>query len=696
MRPHPRCTLLFPAAALAGLLIATPPAAAQARPDSTARRDTTRRAPVAQDSTRRDSTQTLGAVSVRAAYVPRVVGSAAVVSVAPDSVPLGVAAPTLGETMRRLPFLYVRQNSRGESEISVRGSESRQAAVLFEGVPLTLTWDARADVSAVPLAGVQQVDYVRGLSSLLAGPNAIGGVVSVRMWEDHDPARRPSRLARAQLQADQFGGVRSSVAAGGAVWHSSTSSLQARVGGGWRDLPGLARPHGIADPGSDGALRLNTDSRAYDAFAGARYEHAQGRYLSAFASLTDGERGVAPELHIAGPRLWRNPEVSRRVMNLSAGTGAIRSRLGIGDAEVAVGLTEGSIVIDRYTDRTYATTSARETGDDRTLSLRLTFDQQLGEYLTLRGALTDARVRYDERIDADPSARYAQRLTSVATELDLHPSRLLSISAGVAQDAAETDEAGGRPPLGRKSGLGWRTGVTWLLPGRGLRLHTSASERKRFPALRELYSGALGRFEPNPALRPETARSAEVGASLFRGVTDLQVVAFTQRISDAVVRVTLPTDQFQRVNRDRFTSTGVELTAGTLLGRAALRGDVTFQRARIADATITDPTQRRPEDVPEVFGSLLLTAPVGRGLEGSARIRALGATRCTNPDSGSLESQAGAQTVDLGVERGWGASRFARALRLAFNVENALDQPLYDKCGLPQVGRTFRVGITLG
>lgn len=666
------------------VLLAAPtaaPLAAQVRPDST---------------TRPDSSHVLGAVRVRAAYVPRVVGSASAVTITPDSIPIGVTAPSLGEAMRRLPFLYVRQNSRGESEISVRGSESRQAAVLFEGVPLSLTWDARADVSAVPLAGVQQVDYVRGLSSLLAGPNAIGGVVALRMWEDHDPARRPARLARAQLQADQFGGVRSSLAFGDALRHTATSSLQARVGGGWRDLPGLARPHGIADPGSHDALRLNTDTRSYDAFAGMRYEHAQGRYLSAFASLMDGERGVAPELHVDQPRLWRNPDVSRRIANVAAGTGALRSRLGIGDVEVSAGLTEGAITIDRYTDRTYTTPDARERGDDRTLALRLTFDQQLGRYLTVRGALTDAHVRYDERIDAAPAARYAQRLTSIAAELDAQPARFLTLTVGVAEDAASTDEAGGRVPLGRKSGLGWRSGVTWLLPMQGIRLHASASERKRFPSLRELYSGALGRFEPNPALRPETARSAEVGASLFRGGSDVQLVAFTQRIDDAVVRVTLPTNQFQRINRDRFTSSGVELTAGTVLERAALRGDVTFQRARIADATITDATQRRPEDVPEVFGSLLVSAPLGRGVEGNARFRALGATRCTVPDSGTLETQPGARTVDLGVERGWGASRVMRALRVALQVENALDQPLYDKCGLPQVGRTFRLGITLG
>jgi outer membrane cobalamin receptor len=652
----------------------------------------------AQDTTaRRDTVSSLDVMRVRAAYTPRVVGSAASATIVPDSMPLGVAAPSMGEMLRRLPFLYVRQNSRGENELSIRGSESRQAAILFEGVPLTLTWDARADVSAIPLAGVQQLHYVRGLSSLLSGPNAIGGVVSATLWDDHDPARAPTAVRRAELQADQFGGTRSSATFGGALRHSSASSLQYRVGAGWRDLPGLARPHGVSEPSGDDALRLNTDNRAVDAFAGLRYEHSQGRYLSGFATVTDGARGVAPELHVNGPRLWRNPEVRRAIVGLSAGTGALRNRLGIGDAELSLGLNDGRTAINSYSDRTYSTVTGRELGEDRTATLRATFDQQVGDRLVVRGAFTESWVRYLETINAAAASEYRQRLSSAATELDYRPSASLTLSSGISLDAATTDEAGGRPPLGRKDGIGWRAGGTWVLAEQGLRVHASASQRKRFPALRELYSGSLGRFEPNPALRPETAHSAEVGAGLIRASFDLQAVVFRQRIDDAVVRITLPSNQFQRVNRDRFTSTGVELTAGTMLGRAALRGDVTFQRARIADATITDPTLRRPEDVPDVFGSLQAVLPWSRDIETQARVRALGPTRCTNPDSNSLETQRGAQAVDLGVERRWGsAARVFGRVTAALQLENAFDAAIYDKCGLPQAGRTLRLSLRFG
>lgn len=680
MRLRSSTQIALSASLLVGTATVGPALRAQVRPDSGARRD---------------SAQALDAMRVRAAYSPRVVGSAAAVTVRPDSVPLGPAAPTMAETLRRMPFLYVRQNSRGESELSVRGSESRQAAVFLEGTPLTLTWDARTDASIVPMAGVQRIDYVRGLSSLMAGPNAIGGVVSARLWDDHDPTQAPERVTRTDLQLDQFGGMRTALTAAGALHHSATSTVSVKAGGSWRDLPGLALPTGVTDPEGDGRVRLNTDARTYDLFAGGRYEHAQGRYLSGVISAQRGQRGVAPELHIDAPRLWRNPTLERRVLSVAAGTGAVRSRLGVGDVEVAVGVNHGDVRIDSYGDRTFRTITATELGEDQTRTLRLTADQELGRYAVLRGSFTDASVTYREIVGTGAPADYAQHLTSTAGELDVIPWRTLTLTGGVAVDAATTQLAGGRPPLGRKDGVAWRAGATWLLPMQGLRVHGSASSRRRFPALRELYSGALNRFEPNPELAPETARQAEVGATFSRGSFDAQATLFTSRIDDAVVRTTLPNRRFLRVNRDRFESRGAELTAGVALGRATVRGDVTAQHARISDRTISIPELRQPEDVPAYFGSLLGTWAFPRGVEIQGRMRALGATRCTNPDTNTLETQSGATTADLGAERRW-TTRGLLRIRTMLHVDNVLDRALYDKCGLPQAGRTLRLGVTIG
>ena len=87
--------------------------------------------------------------------------------------------PILAEALREMPFFEVRENSRGEAQLSLRGTEARQVAVLVDGIPLTLGWDARTDLSLIPVGAARDIQLFRGLSSVLHGPNVLGGVVEI-------------------------------------------------------------------------------------------------------------------------------------------------------------------------------------------------------------------------------------------------------------------------------------------------------------------------------------------------------------------------------------------------------------------------------------------------------------------------------------------------------------------------------------
>src|SRR5687767_12731966 len=117
-------------------------------------------------------------VTVIGARAVAVVGGASAVVVRTEQL-RSSPAPLLEEALRESPFVHVRQNSRGEMELSVRGSDSRQAAVLLQGVPISLGWDHRTDPSLVPITGAQSLVIVRGLSTLLNGPNTLGGTIEV-------------------------------------------------------------------------------------------------------------------------------------------------------------------------------------------------------------------------------------------------------------------------------------------------------------------------------------------------------------------------------------------------------------------------------------------------------------------------------------------------------------------------------------
>jgi iron complex outermembrane receptor protein len=665
--------------------------AAQARPDTTVA----------------DSARRIERVTIKGVRTPAAVGGSSAMVMRLDSLRTP-PAPRLEEALREVPFVLVRQNSRGEMELSVRGSDSRQAAVLLDGVPLTLGWDHRSDPSLIPLSGIQSLVLVRGLSSLLQGPNVLGGVIDLGLGTS-----ATGDVARRQLWAatgvDQYGGQAFSIGGTLPIESVTAGSLTLRGGGGYRERDGFRVTGEAGDTTSDDELRTNSDLRQYDGFASLRWQGASGRHLGVTATSYTAERGVPPELHIEAPRLWRYPNQSRLFTALSAATGAMQTPFGIGSMEFAGGYNAGKLEIESFTDRTYTTLDARELGDERTMTGRLTAAHTLPGGAQLKAAFTGADVRYEETLGDDPPSDYRQRLLSTGAEVQWPVQSRMLIGGGVVYDAATTPETGGKESLGRVDAWGWRGGAT-LLASDDVRMHGSVSRRSRFPALRELYSGALNRFQPNPNLRPEQLTGAELGVTLGTegaaattfGGSSLQVVGFHHRLEDAVVRTTVPnTRLFVRVNRDEIRSTGAELlgawqSSADPARAFSLTGDLLAQHVRVYDDSAD--AERRPEHQPETRGALELGVPLPALVRGFVGVRYTGVQYCVNPDDGNQARLSGQTEGNLALERSWPLGRGTGvfgALRTVLALDNVANATVYDQCGLPQPGRTLRLAIQL-
>lgn len=643
----------------------------------------------------------LETVVVTGSRAPAVLGAASSVVVHPDSLRLAPAA-SLDQALRELPFVLVRQNSRGETELSLRGSDSRQTTVLLDGIPLTLGWDHRSDPSLVPLTGAQRLVLVRGLSSLLHGPNVLGGIVEV------DVARGAPGVAPRGTLAAGIGigeaGARVATIVGGVPVALDRGTLAMRGGVSYRTRDALPLSGALAD---GGATRTNSDLEHLDVFAALRWQHEGGRYVGLTATGYRAERGVPPELHVATPRRWRYPSLRRALAVLSAGTGPVTTPFGFGSLDLAAGLNVGSAEIAQFSDPSYQSVSGRERGEERTLTARLHGRHSLLGYGELRTALTGAEVRYDERLDRSmTTARYRQRLWSAGLEAEVPVSGELRLGGGLVYDAASTPETGGRPALGALSAAGWRLGVTTPALAGAVRLHASVSRRARFPALRELYSDAVDRFEPNPGLRSERLLGTEVGATLVQGLggssaVNVQAVVFHHRLADAITREATGDGRFRRVNRDALRSTGLELLAGwSNPGGVALTGDVLLQRVRLAGLD----ADGRAEHQPEARGRFGLEAPLALGPLKALGVRLLADARyvgrqyCVHPDLATTVRLAGRGEGDLGLAKAWRLRGgegvgLPGTLQAVVSVDNVTDATVYDQCGLPRPGRTLRFAL---
>ena len=130
------------------------------------------------------------------------------------------------------------------------------------------------------------------------------------------------------------------------------------------------------------------------------------------------------------------------------------------------------------------------------------------------------------------------------------------------------------------------------------------------------------------------------------------------------------------------------------LGQFSLNGDVVLQKTTLTDAT--SGTETDPEYQPDVLAGLGVAGPLPMHARFEMRGRYTGRQVCVNPDtSGQVELES-VSRVDAEVSRAW---RFRHGwtsqLEVAIGADNLGDEVIYDQCGLPQPGRTFRVQLRL-
>ncbi len=649
------------------------------------------------DTIRPDTVFTVEEIAVKVSRPVTTAGGASALSTPLDSVVVP-PAPTLDEVLRRMPLVLVRENSRGEAQPQVRGMESRQVAVLVDGVPLTLGWDNRTDLSIVPLTAARQLTLVRGLSSVLHGPNALGGVVLV------DIANGPGALAEPEpftfsVGIDQLGNGSATLGLANLV-RGGGGDLLLRAGGGYRNRSSVPLASGVTQP-LPGDERLNSDFEHWNGYAVARYQSDSGPWGSFSTFGFNSNRGVPPELHIAEPRLWRYPRASRWVTALSGGTGWRQTPWGEGDLEASFGIDVGATDIDAYESLAYDSIAGGEKGDDRTLSLRLLGDHTVGGGV-LRSAWTFAETRHEQVEDGNDPEVYRQRFFSVGVETE-HPiyaggsaAPRARVSVGVSADYADTPETGGQEARDVIWAWGARAGGTYAVGDGTVLVNGGVSRRIRFPALRELYSGALGKFVVNPDLDPEVLGVAELGLTAARGPAEAQVVGFYQRLEDAIVRVSLGDGTLQRQNRAEVRSLGVEFLASyTWSSGLSVSGDATLK-----DVSQDDPSapegQQHPEYQPSFSGGLGLSVPLGYGVRTTGRVRHLGVRYCVHPDFETEQRLASDTWVDIELGGSFDV-RSGRTGRVEINLAtlNVTDEAVFDQCGLPQPGRLLQLQVRL-
>jgi iron complex outermembrane receptor protein len=584
---------------------------------------------------------------------------------------------SVADALRGLPGVSVRTNSRGETVARVRGSDERQTLVFLDGAPLAVPWDGRVDIGLIPAGLIGGLSVRKGAGAIEYGANAVAGVVDLTTRTDGGVA-----VAQAGPHALK------NLSAAGVVPLGGLSLTLAAAHQAHAALP-VARLSALpfSQPASD--RRLNTDLAATSLFAGLSGTAGALEWRASVLTI-DARRGIAPESDrvLSSARFWRTPD-----WNLTQAQIALELPIGAATAR-AVGWRQWfGQKIESYRDGSYTTLRGREIDDDDTVGGRFTLSHKFGPAMlrwSLSGQLSDHH-QTDIAIPPETAPApllYRQSLASGGVEADV-PLGAARLTLGLGLDRSANPRTGDKPEQPARQAATFSAALA-LKPADGVTLTVSGGRRNRFPSARELFGEALGRFLPNPALLPEQAWLADAEIGWRAGPFTLTLTPFWQRVEGAIgqriVRVN-GVNLRQRFNQAPATSFGVDAAM-----QVPLADGLTLELTGTAlDASAAgQPLLQRPAHE----AMLALDWAPREAFDVRAELRRIGPARDL-AHVGTLARLPPATEINLRARVP--VFRLGRApVSATVAIDNLTNAVMLPQLGLPQPGRSVRIGLIVG
>ncbi|HEY2925321.1 TonB-dependent receptor domain-containing protein [Piscinibacter sp.] len=530
------------------------------------------------------------------------------------------------------------------ASVLLRGAGANNTVVLIDGVRVGSATLGQTDLSGLGLAQIERIEILRGPGSSLYGSDAAGGVVQIF-------TRRGSGTPRVAAHA-AIGGYGSSEAdasvSGAAQSFDYAATLSREASDGVSAIkPGDSNSYFNAD--RDGFRRTSAQLRGGFTFAPGQRVGASvldSRLRSQFDSAD-----FDPVTFVADPSPDFRNRLDMRVASLDyRGTLSPEWTTSLQLAKQRDDLRSGGTTLSRYaTDR-------------RQITWQNAWTPKTGQQFV--GALE----RLDESVTADalPSApqRHNDALVFGYTgQFGAH-----KLQADVRHDR---NSAYGGVSTGK---LGWGFDA---LPG--LSLRAVAGTAFRGPSFNELYFPGYG----VPTIRPERARSIEVGAVWHAGTTTFSGTLYRNRLRDMIGYEPDPTKCLDPVvymfgcaaNVSRARLQGATLAASHQVGAFSLRGSVDFLDAK--DVASGQRLVRRAAHQETV------------GVDWTQGALTLGATVLdvgSRPDFGAV--LPGYQTLDLQARY-----RFSAQWQVEAKLLNATDRRYEPAHDYQALGRQAWIGI---
>ena len=578
---------------------------------------------------------------------------------------------------------------RNESMVSVRGFDLRQVPVYMDGIPVYVPYDGYVDLARFTTFDLAAIDVSKGFSSVLYGPNSLGGAINL-------VSRKPSQ----KLEYDgSLGMINQNGYKGNINIGSKIGQFYFQGGFSYLDRNSTRMSSNFVPTANEnGGQRDNsyrTDQKISFKIGWTpteKSEYAIG-YINQQSEKGNPVYTGSDPLNslLLKPRYWQWPNWDKESFYFISNSNFDNKN----SLKTRLYFDRFKNTLDSYDDATYTKQTkpyAFESNyNDYTYGGNLEYNTKFIPKNDLKIAFHFKEDVHRENNLGEPVRHFIDNTVLVGIEDIYKVTSKFTVIPGVSYNIRKNTEAedynsttkviSDYPSAGASDAFNAQIGFFYQL-NEAQKLGATVSQKTRFATIKDRYSYRMGTAIPNPDLKPEKAVNYELNytAGLFNKVT-FQTALFYSKLSDAILNVSnVQPGKSQMQNFGEAEYLGVEAQINyEILSNLSLNFNYTY----IERNNITNPNIHFT-DVPntKVMGTLEYKP-----------IKILRLIANSEFNSSRFSTSYGARVPDYTLLNFYASGKIAKNFSIDAGINNIFDKNYCLVEGYPEEGRNFFVTL---